>query len=55
MRRALLLIALLIVLGAATGCGQQREENNPFIGPSGQANEMPWGASIPTPAPAPKT
>jgi hypothetical protein len=48
--RFLLLLAVLLGCSALIGC-DQRQENNPFIGPSGAANESPFGQAATAPAP----
>jgi hypothetical protein len=41
--RLLGLAAILAVAGCCCGCEAQRERANPFVGPSGAAEEMPFG------------
>jgi hypothetical protein len=47
--RLLGLAAILAVAGCCCGCEAQRERSNPFVGPSGAANETPFG-QLPAPA-----
>jgi hypothetical protein len=47
----MLLAALLLGAAVLAGC-DQREVNNPFVGPSGASNEQPFGQVPQAPAPA---